>query len=519
MPKPRRIRSTQTRSNDLQSESVDEEERESKRLKDSGKDSNLGRKVRERSKAPTTMAATRSSVMHTSSDQPPKEIKPQKSTRATSKRLVATEKRREPLQVSTEEADILGLQSIQTTEDNSIIVTKNVKTLNGSRKRLQTDSVPQNTINSSYPDDYKSVSRQVPRKRGRSKKETSSDEAAEKVIPETQQIQSDIGEEVEDDIDATKTNIDLNSNSQLSCSLTYQEANKKLRTKSPSESEDNTELISGQDFSQTSDKYQKLLRKYRELKETGIKEADKIFDAFKDHSKEKSKVTHDYISKLKDELATQAVLAEEMNNLRNKISSANEEISLLHEKNNQLEKSLAETQVENKILSTKLAANRNSALSGKNYSSNVPGSAIKVNGGTRIVGTAEAAQTAQLKEDMYSDLTGLLIRSVTRGADEDYFDCIQTGRNGSKFSILITSKWNFTHHIIALHFKLATGNEKSAESYEHIQCSYTPLLDPNRDKSLMELLPDYLVDEISFPRPHAAKFYARVVKVITEKPL
>lgn len=71
---------------------------------------------------------------------------------------------------------------------------------------------------------------------------------------------------------------------------------------------------------------------------------------------------------------------------------------------------------------------------------------------------------------------------------------------------------------LALHFKLAAANEKSAESYEDTQCSYIPQLDPSRDKALMELLPDYLVDEITFPRPQAAKFYARVGKALTEKP-
>jgi hypothetical protein len=33
----------------------------------------------------------------------------------------------------------------------------------------------------------------------------------------------------------------------------------------------------------------------------------------------------------------------------------------------------------------------------------------------------------------------------------------------------------------------------------------------------MEMLPEYLIDEITFPRPHSAKFYARVVKALTEK--
>lgn len=44
-----------------------------------------------------------------------------------------------------------------------------------------------------------------------------------------------------------------------------------------------------------------------------------------------------------------------------------------------------------------------------------------------------------------------------------------------------------------------------------------PQLDHSRDRDMMELLPDYLVGEITFPRSQAAKFYARVVKALTEK--
>ena len=60
-----------------------------------------------------------------------------------------------------------------------------------------------------------------------------------------------------------------------------------------------------------------------------------------------------------------------------------------------------------------------------------------------LVGSAEAAhaaQVAQLKEDLYSDLTGLILRSVEMGSEGDIYDCIQTGRNGSKYipSILDT---------------------------------------------------------------------------------
>ena len=93
---------------------------------------------------------------------------------------------------------------------------------------------------------------------------------------------------------------------------------------------------------------------------------------------------------------------------------------------------------ENKTLSARLAANRSAASSVESVNTKiVPGSAVKSNGGIRMVGTAEAAmlaQAAQLKEDVYSDLTGLIIQGVKRESDEDIFNCLQTGRNGSRSS-------------------------------------------------------------------------------------
>jgi hypothetical protein len=53
-----------------------------------------------------------------------------------------------------------------------------------------------------------------------------------------------------------------------------------------------------------------------------------------------------------------------------------------------------------------------------------------------MVGSAEAAQAAQvaqLKEELYADLTGLLLRGVDRMEEADVYDCIQTGRNGSTY--------------------------------------------------------------------------------------
>ena len=90
-------------------------------------------------------------------------------------------------------------------------------------------------------------------------------------------------------------------------------------------------------------------------------------------------------------------------------------------------------QSENKTLSTKLAAARSAP---QPEAKTVPGSAVKPrNVGVVLPGAKEAAEemhVRQLKEDLYSDLTGLIMRGVKKGEEgEDVYDCIQTGRNGS----------------------------------------------------------------------------------------
>jgi chromosome segregation ATPase len=132
-------------------------------------------------------------------------------------------------------------------------------------------------------------------------------------------------------------------------------------------------------------------------------------------------------------------LAKDSSVLKKKLDTQKNEITSLQAQLARMTVSLSEAQSENKTLSAKLAANRTAATSVESTTSKVPSSAVKANGGIRMVGSAEAAQVAQaaqLKEDIYSDLTGLIIRSVKREAEEDVFDCLQTGRNGSKLMSL-----------------------------------------------------------------------------------
>ncbi len=73
--------------------------------------------------------------------------------------------------------------------------------------------------------------------------------------------------------------------------------------------------------------------------------------------------------------------------------------------------------------------------------------------------------------------------------------------------------------LVALHFKLVVESEGDGRttSFEDTEFLYTPLLDSSRDKDMIELLPYYLKEDITFNRHHAAKFYSRVVDALTKK--
>ncbi len=69
----------------------------------------------------------------------------------------------------------------------------------------------------------------------------------------------------------------------------------------------------------------------------------------------------------------------------------------------------------------------------------------------------EAARVALLKEDLYADLTGLIVRGVKRVGEAEVFDCIQTGRNGSESSLLSFVVGSFAWGLSFLLFWLCKG--------------------------------------------------------------
>jgi len=141
------------------------------------------------------------------------------------------------------------------------------------------------------------------------------------------------------------------------------------------------------------------------------------------------------IASLRKELAAQQSLASEAKGLRTQLASAqaeNEHLGSEIKRMGSEIKSLKNVQTEVKTLQAKLAATR--AQSESAVASKAPSSSANSKAANKI----EDNQSWKMKEDLYCDLTGLMIHSVKRVEGEDVFDCIQTGKNGSKLILDMT---------------------------------------------------------------------------------
>lgn len=181
-------------------------------------------------------------------------------------------------------------------------------------------------------------------------------------------------------------------------------------------------------------KFENVDLKYRNLKEVGINEANANMEKLRKQCDATMQASNELIASLKKELAAQAPLVQEARKLKKQIEHKEAEDARMRETVSELSNSLSNAQNEIRALQAKLAAARASSI--ENTNSRTPGSAIKSSlQRPMMIGNAEAAQAAQMaqmKEDLYSDLTGLIIRSVKKTDEVETYDCIQTGRNGSK---------------------------------------------------------------------------------------
>lgn len=195
-------------------------------------------------------------------------------------------------------------------------------------------------------------------------------------------------------------------------------------------------------------KYETLEAKYRDLRDIAVREAERNFDRLKKQGDERAQsksvfraqqlstnlcsAANQLIASLKSEVAAQKELVKEGASFKKQFETSEAKIDNLQARITELTTALSESKNEMKTLSAKLSA----ARAAEAANAKVPGSAMKNGaGGARATASSEtvhSTQLAQLKEDLYGDLTGLIVRSVKRDGPEDTFDCIQTGRGRSK---------------------------------------------------------------------------------------
>lgn len=251
-------------------------------------------------------------------------------------------------------------------------------------------------------------------------------------------------------------------------------------------------------------KLEAMTVKYDTLKEAASAGKESNFDQLKRRTEQTAKDQDAVIKALRQQITDLQSRTSDLSSLKKELATMSKDNARLAAENKRLTDCLTTAQNENKNISNKLAAARSSA---QPEPRNVPGSAVKPrSNGVVLPGTAEAAKEAQLakqKVDLYSDFTDLVVLGMKRNEDdEDVYDCLQTGGGRT------------------LHFHLTVASPSSGAeptAFEDTEFVYQPLLNEQRDKELLDLLPDYLTEEICFPRGQAPKFYRKVLDSMARK--
>jgi FtsZ-binding cell division protein ZapB len=183
-------------------------------------------------------------------------------------------------------------------------------------------------------------------------------------------------------------------------------------------------------------KYENLNMKYQSLQQVGQSEEETNFEKLKRASDEKAKSANELIANLKKEIAelrkSNTKDTTETTGLQKQVTTLTTSNESLSTEVANLKTSLQLAQNEVKASEAKLiAARQQLSQSAQEKPANAPTTRNDLN---RSIGpnASEAQKEAKMKENLYSDLTGLIICGVKTLEGEDQYDCIQTGRNGSK---------------------------------------------------------------------------------------
>jgi hypothetical protein len=137
------------------------------------------------------------------------------------------------------------------------------------------------------------------------------------------------------------------------------------------------------------------------------------------------------VASLKSDLIEQRSISQAAEVTRQQLQDTEATAAELQIRVRDLERALSEARTDVKTLKAKLSANR----------SGEPAGAKGLGAGGSVGdGLVASSQVAHMKEDLYGDLTGLIVRGIKKEGSDDIFDCIQTGRNGSKSEPFLTSR-------------------------------------------------------------------------------
>ncbi|KAF2217588.1 hypothetical protein CERZMDRAFT_108279 [Cercospora zeae-maydis SCOH1-5] len=236
-------------------------------------------------------------------------------------------------------------------------------------------------------------------------------------------------------------------------------------------------------------KYESLQLKYESLEEIGKTSAESNFERLKRASDQKAKDAQEVIAALRKELAnakkSSSTESSETTSLQNQVASLQNANRKTESERDELKDKVKLAENEVKALEAKLNAARQQ-ISNTAQETKILEAAAKKNSNISI-NQSETQKEAKMKENLYADLTGLIISAL-------------------QFHLSVSND-------------ATTPNPKtpSGLNHEDAEFAYEPVLDESRDRELLELLPDYLTEEICFPRNHAQRFYGKVVESMTKK--
>ncbi|KAK9768024.1 hypothetical protein K7432_001660 [Basidiobolus ranarum] len=290
-----------------------------------------------------------------------------------------------------------------------------------------------------------------PKTRGAKKRASLSDDNS----PPTKRVRTRVNTKTPEspalNISATSSNLDESPSTKKSSKVDKPLSTRMVNGKKTSTSSATaTDIKNMEELRKANKQLEELTKKYEELKRVGIQDAENTFSEYKNNAEKRFEASDEAIQRLKKELA-----------------KLKEQKSVKKQLENQklLEKQAEELESLNKQLEKIEAKNE------------------KMNG----VKTAQDNPSLDLSLQLYQQLSQLTVVQIERTDQDIVFKCEQTGSKGTLRYVL-------------------RQDLDDPETFH-----YEPLLDEEKDADLIEQIPSYFNEAISFKKAYASLFFWRAL--------